>query len=396
MTSSNFVIMHIDVNSAYLSWEAMYRLQQGDKIDLRTIPSVVGGDPKKRHGVVLAKSIPAKKYKIKTGESLFSALQKCPNLTIVPSHHELYMECSNNLMRVLEEYSPIIQRYSIDECFLDYTHMECHFGDPVSAAYSIKNRIKKDLGFTVNIGVSHNKLLAKMASDFTKPDAVHTLFPHEIREKMWPLPVEELFMVGGATASKLYNLGIYTIGDLARANPRFLSQHFKSQGILIWNFANGIESSPIIGEDYSPIKGISNSTTVSSDIIDRKTAHKILLSLAENVAMRLREEKYYGELVSISIKSSDFRHYSHQRKIGMATDSTHYIYRYACSLFDEAWKGEPIRSLGIRVSELCNDESCQMSLFNTSDIKKQQAIDKSIDDLRKKFGSKAVFRASQL
>ena len=190
------IIMHIDVNSAFLSWEACYRLQQGDLLDLRTIPSIVGGNPDTRRGIVLAKSVPAKEFNIKTGESLYSALQKCPTLTIVAPRFDLYLKCSNSLIKLLEEYSPSIQRYSIDECFLDYTNMEQHFGDPLSAAHKIKERIKNELGFTVNIGISNNKLLAKMASDFQKPDAVHTLYPHEIKEKMWPLPVGDLFMVG--------------------------------------------------------------------------------------------------------------------------------------------------------------------------------------------------------
>lgn len=307
MSTEHRTIMHIDVNSAYLSWESVYRLQQGDSLDLRTIPSAVGGDPVSRHGIVLAKSIPAKKYKIKTGESIFSALQKCPNLVIIPPRYDLYLQCSNSLIKLLEEYSPAIQRYSVDECFLDYTNMECHFGSPLSAAYEIKERIKKELGFTVNIGISTNKLLAKMASDFTKPDKIHTLYPHEIREKMWSLPVENLFMVGRATAPKLHRLGIYTIGELAKSDPKFLYQHLKSHGILVWNFANGIEDSPVSKEKSTPVKGIGNSPTIAFDVTDRRTAHLILLSLVETVAMRLRSEECCAKLISVSIKTNEFR-----------------------------------------------------------------------------------------
>lgn len=396
MVTYNRRIMHIDVNSAYLSWEAVYRLQHGASLDLRTIPSVVGGDPKTRHGIVLTKSIPAKKYKIKTGESLFSAFQKCPNLTVVPPHYDLYIQCSNSLMKLLEDYSPAIQRYSVDECFLDYTNMEPHFGDPVSAANRIKDRVKNELGFTVNIGISHNKLLAKMASDFKKPDAVHTLYPYEIKEKMWPLPVEDLFMVGRATAPKLHRLGIYTIGDLAKTSPKFLRLHLKSQGILIWNFANGIENSPVTKAKSAPVKGIGNSTTISFDVTNIKTAHLILLSLVETVAMRLRNEECCAKLIGVYIKTNEFRHYSHQKKFEMETDCTNHIFKYACKLFDEAWNGEPIRHLGVRVSELCSNQLSQLSLFDASDIEKQKAIDKSIDELRLRYGSRAVVRASFL
>lgn len=394
--TDNRTIMHIDVNSAYLSWEASYRLQHGDLLDLRTIPSVIGGDPATRHGIVLTKSIPAKKYKIKTGESLFSALQKCPTLTIISPRYNLYLQCSNSLIKLLEEYSPTIQRYSIDECFLDYTHMESHFGEPLSAACMIKDRIKNELGFTVNIGISHNKLLAKMASDFKKPDAVHTLYPHEIKEKMWPLPVEDLFMVGRATAPKLHRLGLFTIKDLAIAEPKFLQQHLKSHGILLWNFANGIENSPITKEKSAPIKGIGNSTTILFDVTDRKTAHLVLLSLVETVAMRLRNENSCAKLIGISIRTNEFKHYSHQRKLHIPTDCTNHIFKYACQLFDEAWNKEPIRHLGVRVSELYSNQFSQISLFDFKDTEKQKAIDKSVDTLRLRYGSRAIFRASFL
>lgn len=390
------IIMHIDVNSAFLSWEACYRLQQGDLLDLRTIPSIVGGNPDTRRGIVLAKSVPAKEFNIKTGESLYSALQKCPTLTIVAPRFDLYLKCSNSLIKLLEEYSPSIQRYSIDECFLDYTNMEQHFGDPLSAAHKIKERIKNELGFTVNIGISNNKLLAKMASDFQKPDAVHTLYPHEIKEKMWPLPVGDLFMVGRATKSKLHKLGIFTIKDLATADPKFLQKHLKSHGILIWNLANGIENSPVIEENSTPIKGIGNSTTIPFDVTDRKTAHLILLSLVETVSMRLRNEKACTRLVSISIRTNEFNNYSHQKKLTTPTDCTNHIFIHACQLFNEAWKKEPIRKLGVRVSELSNNNFSQVSLFDSIDTEKQKSIDKTIDELRLRYGSHTVFRASFL
>ena len=213
------VIFHVDVNSAFLSWEAVYRLRHADGApDLRTIPSAVGGDIAKRHGVILAKSIPAKKYDVRTGEPVVDALRKCPHLVLVAPNHALYEENSHAFMNILRKYSDVVEQYSIDEAFVDMTGTEWLFGKPIAAAHRIKDEIRDTLGFTVNVGISSNKLLAKMASEFEKPDKVHTLFPQEIKEKMWPLPVRELFLVGGASEQKLKRLGINTIGDLAHAD----------------------------------------------------------------------------------------------------------------------------------------------------------------------------------
>lgn len=386
------VVFHIDANSAYLSWEAVYRLQHGESLDLRTVPSVVGGDEASRHGIVLAKSLPAKAFKIQTGESLFAVRQRCPNLIIVPPHYDLYMQCHKAMLGILEEYSPTIQVFSIDECFMDYTNMEAIWGPPLEAAYSIKERIKKDLGFTVNIGISSNKLLAKIGGDLKKPDMIHTLFPEEISSKMWPLPVEDLYGVGRATAPKLYQMGIYTIGQLANTDPEFLKYRFKSYGQLIWNYANGIEDSSVTNGSRPPIKGIGNSTTINFDVDSRYDAYKILLSLTEMVCMRLRQAGFCARLAAVSIKTNEFMHYSHQKKFYTPTDNTTAIYETVCRLFDEVWKGEPIRHLGVRVSELCGNDFVQLSLLEVHNEKKKM-LDETIDNLRMKFGSKAVFRS---
>lgn len=388
----NRIIFHIDVNSAYLSWEAVYRLQKGDPTDLRTIPSVVGGDPKSRHGIVLAKSISAKKYKIQTGESLYSALQKCPNLVIVPPHYDLYVKCSNAMVSLLKEYSPSIQRFSVDECFIDFTNMEPHFGDPIDTAYKIKNRIKHELGFTVSIGVSSNKLLAKMGSDLKKPDAVTTVFPPEIEEKMWSLPVEDLFMVGRATSKKLRSLGINSIGDLATTNIDFIKSHLKSHGVLVWNYANGIENSTVRSNNRQVIKGIGNSTTTAFDVSSRHEAHMVLLSLTETVCMRLRDARCCAQLVSIGVKTKAFRYSSHQHKFQTPTDITTQVFNHAKKIFDDIWNGEYIRHLGVRVSDLCSNEFYQINLLDTELSEKQRAVDKTIDKIRMKYGSKDVIR----
>ncbi len=388
------IIFHIDVNSAYLSWEAVYRLQQGDELDLRTIPSAVGGDPVKRHGIILAKSIPAKPYKIQTGESLMAAFQKCPFLTVVPPHYDLYLRSSNALIELISEYSAQIQRYSIDECFVDFTDMVALFGDPIETAHVIRERIKKELGFTVSIGVSSNKLLAKVASDLKKPDAVTTLFPEEIAAKMWPLPVEELFMVGRATVPKLHFLGIETIGDLANYDLEVLKTALKSHGVLIWNYANGIENSEVKKSNRLAIKSIGNSSTIPYDIDSRKEAHLMLLSLSEMVAMRLRDSQYLARLVSVSYKTHEFNSSGHQKKFEIPTDHTSEIYGYAKKLFDEIWDGTPIRHLGVRVSEFCENDFVQLHLFDEYAAQKNNRLDRVIDELRGRFEPKAIMRGS--
>ena len=391
MDRKRTAIFHIDVNSAYLSWEAAYRIQHGDSLDLREIPSIVGGDPVTRHGIVLAKSIPAKKFKIQTGEAVGAALQKCPHLVIIKPRYHLYKECSSAMLEILKEYSPFIQQYSIDEYFLDYSDMAEHFPDPVTAATTIKNRISSELGFTVNIGISSNKLLAKMASELEKPDKVHTLFPEEIPEKMWVLPVEELFMVGRATAPKLRGRGIHTIGDLAKADPDLLRYWLKSHGVLIWNYANGIESSRV-REAGIPVKGVGNSTTVAFDVDERVTAHKVILSLAEMVGARLRQTGLVGEVVSVSLKTDELFTYSHQRKIDLPTDCTNLIYREAVSLFDAAWQGEPLRHLGVRISELCSNDFLQMTIYEGM-LEQQKKMDRIVDKIRMKHGTQAIMRS---
>ncbi|MBQ4340205.1 MAG: DNA polymerase IV [Firmicutes bacterium] len=387
--------MHIDANSAYLSWTAVNLLQNGYGTDIREIPSAIAGDPNNRHGIILAKSIPAKKYGITTGESLFEARRKCPELQVFPPEFDLYMKCSQEMFNILKEYSPLVQRYSVDECFLDYTLSERKFGDPVKTAYEIKDRIKNELGYTVNVGVSCNKLLAKMGSELKKPDRVHTLFPEEIEEKMWPLPVEELFMVGRATAKKLKKMNINTIGDLARTDVIYLKSLLKSHGELVWNYANGIDPSPVTVNDEIDQKGIGNSMTLKYDVTDRKEAKMFLLSLSERVGMRLRKHGFKAGLVSVTVKSSGFERYSHQMKLYTYTDSTTEIYKYACRLFDQCWKGEPIRLLGVSVTNFKNpDEPEQISMFGEEKKEKEQALDKAIDAIRERYGQGAIIRGA--
>lgn len=396
MKKEERIIFHIDVNSAFLSWEASYRLNHlGGKLDLRTIPSAVGGDVEKRHGIILAKSIPTKKFHVLTGEPVTSALQKCPELYLVPPNYALYEQCSNAMMEILREYSPDIEIYSIDEAFVDMSGTQYLFGPPVLAATKIKDRIRDELGFTVNIGISKNKLLAKMASDFQKPDRVHTLFPEEVPWKMWPLPVKDLFFVGSATERKLKSLGIHTIGDLANTDPNVLRAHLKKQGEVIWRFANGLDTSEVISTPPSN-KGYGNSTTISFDVNDGQTAKKVLLSLSETVGRRIRAAHVQIRVVSVGIRYYDLSYVSHQRKLTVPTDITNEIYLAACQVFEERWNGDPIRHLGIHTSIVTDEEPFrQMSLFDDHkiDYEKLSRLDRTVDAIRKRYGSDAVMRA---
>ena len=390
------IIFHIDVNSAYLSWTALSLLEQGEQTDLRNIPSIIGGDIEKRHGVVLAKSIPAKKYGVTTGEPIVNALRKCPFLRIEPPNHRLYHEKSRLLMDFLWEICPEIEQVSVDECYMDYTPIRQFYSSPADAAQSIKDQIKTTFGFTVNIGISDKKLLAKMASDFRKPDMVHTLFTSEISEKMWPLPVSSLFMCGKSSVETLRKLEIKTIGDLALADRNVIYAHLKSHGIMLWEYANGIDHSTVVSTPVE-VKGIGNSTTLSRDVIQREEALKTLLSLSESVGARLRKSEQIAGMVSVEIKYSSFRCVSHQTTLLSHTDATQTIYETACHLFDELWDGSPIRLLGVRTSKLQSvSEPAQLSLFDLDTKAKLETLDKTMDAIRHKYGEHAVIRGSLL
>lgn len=389
---SSRIIFHIDVNSAYLSWTAVNLLQLGKStIDIREVPSIIGGKTEERHGIVLAKSIPAKKFKIKTGESTYEALRKCPKLLIYPPDYGLYMQSSNAMYKLLCEYSPKIQRFSVDEVFIDVSHYKENY---MEKAVEIQSRIRNELGFNVNIGISTNKLLAKMASDFNPKNSIHTLFENEIKKKMWHLPVEEIFMVGRATKKKLEKLNVETIGELATYNVEILKSTFKSFGIVLHNYANGIDSSEIRSTSYINMKGLGNSTTIPWDVTKREEALRIILSLVEMMSLRLRKCNSLCRVVVISIKSNAFEKYSHQRKMENYTDCTIDIYREIVKAFDEAWSNEPIRQIGVRVTDLYSNEFFQTSLFDGERIDKQRALDKTLDSLRSRFGSKSVVRST--
>lgn len=388
------LIFHIDVNSAFLSWSAMDKLNQGDDIDLRNISSVIGGDEQSRRGVVLAKSIKAKKSGIVTGESLFTARKKCANLVVVSPDFRLYERCSSDMQKIFMDYTPYVEKVSIDECFLDVTSYNTSTEASLKLACDIKHRIKSELGFTVNIGISNVRLLAKMASDFEKPDKIHTLFKDEIKKKLWNLPVGELFMVGSKSVPRLNNLNIYTIGDLAQYDIELLKYHFKSSGIMMWNYANGIDDREIkSGRDE--LKGISNSTTLADDIKSKSQAYIVLLALVEKTTARLRNIKKCANCICLTIRNQEFIDYSKSKTLSSATDSTEEVLKIVKGLFDELWKGEPIRLLGVSLNNLCEDNFKQTSIFDTNNVQdeKQSSLDRTMDSLRSKYGENSIMKS---
>lgn len=391
------VIFHVDANSAFLSWSAVYRLRVlGEETDLREIPAIVGGERESRHGIVLARSQPAKKLGIKTGEPVFQALQKCPELVIVPPDYGLYVEASRHFVEVLRRFSPKVEQYSIDEAWVDMTGTERLFGAPRLAAEKMRETIYNELGFTVNIGISTNKLLSKVAGDFEKPNKIHTLFPEEMAEKMWPLPVRDLFLVGAATERKLKRLGVLTIGDLARADVKFLRSRFGKPGETLWHFANGRNTDAV--NPVAPLnKGYGNSVTTAQDVIDRETGRQVLLSLCETVASRMRKDEQWGSCVSVHFRTADFNHYSHQCQLSGATNITREIFLAACRLFDEGWDGiTPLRQLGVQVTGLSTEAYQQYDLFSgetPQKYEKRLALDETVDALRDKYGETVIRRA---
>ena len=388
-------ILHVDVNNAFLSWTAVEMLKQGSKIDIREIPSVIGGDESRRAGIVLAKSQKAKMFGISTGETLYQARMKCPQLQVYPGNYKMYKQYSEQLYQLLLQYTDKIERFSIDECFLDMTN--CLMGATIlSKAFEINRRVKEELKFTVNVGVAHNKLLAKMASDFTKPDRVHTLFEDEIPTKMWPLPVSELLMLGRKTIPKLYNMRIKTIGQLAKTDKQFLIKKFGKHGAMMWEYANGIDNSEVQYK-YEKPKGVGNSTTLPVDICEISKLEEILLALTEQVTYRLRRYNMLANVVNVQLRTKDFEDTSHQRKLLEATSNTKDIYSLAKELLHEMYKtGTQIRLIGMRVDNLVEKEELQLSFFDHKENEKQEKIDRVVDELKQKYGYNSVTRAGKL
>ncbi len=390
---SQQIFYHVDVNSAFLSWSAAHRIAvDPNALDLRDIPSAIGGDKEKRHGIILAKSTPAKAYHIQTGEPLVRAMEKCPALTVVPPDFDLYVKKSNQLMDLLKKYAPSVEQFSIDEAFCDMSGTTALYGDPVAFAHKLKDEIRDTLGFTVNIGVSDRKLLAKMASDFQKPDRVHTLFPEEIPEKMWPLDVGDLFFVGKSSKAKLNSLGILTIGDLAKCDPALLTLHFKKHGEVMYKYANGIEVADQMVH-HKKHKGYGNSVTLSHDVTSPEEANLILLSLCETVAARLRADHAKITVIAVQLTDCNFNKTSRQCSLYTSTDSTQKLYEVSQQLFAQLWNHAPIRLIGVSTSKVDDNDSQQLNMFDMGKSEKFQKLDSAIDSVRSRFGDDAIKRA---
>ena len=392
------IIFHIDVNSAYLSWTAVEQLKNGSAVDLREIPAIIGGDQKSRHGVVLAKSPAAKQYGIRTGEPVANAFRKCPDLVMYPPDHKMYREKSRLLMEYLRTFTKEIEQVSVDECYMDFTSIAGRYHSPVDGALEIKDGIKERFGFTVNIGISTNKLLAKMASDFRKPDRIHTLFPEEIRVKMWPLPIGKLYMAGKSSVETLKKLEINTIGDLAQADPELIALHLKSHGKMLWEFANG-RGRDVVQAEPEEAKGIGNSTTLRADAETEEEVYAVFGELAQSVGRRLKKAGKKAGMVSMEIKYHDFRTISHQMQLEKPSNDPELLKDTAYSLFLEVWSGEPVRLLGIRTSKLADEsEPEQLSIFDIEmppePDEKHKRLKKAMDELNARFGEGAVVKAS--
>ncbi len=388
------IIFHIDVNNAFLSWSAVLLLKQGYKQDIRKIPAIIGGDETKRRGIVLAKSPIAKRFGVVTAETLYSAKKKCPTLQIFSPNYKWYYEKSRELMKYLSQYTPVMEQFSVDECFLDMTGTSYLYKDYIKLAYSIKEEIKNKFGYTVNIGIANNKLCAKMASDFEKPDKVHTLFKDEIKEKLWPLPVKDLFMVGKKTALELQKLNIKKVKDLAESPDTLLYKHFKNQSTYLKEAANGIDTSKVEAHS-SKNESISISETLPYDYDDEEKLKEVLFRQTEEVARELRYKKQYTKTVAVIFKNNRFISYSAQMGLFNATDKTEEIYKTAKEIFEKNWKEDPIRLIGLRLANLTEKREKQLSLFDENNEKEEDdKIQKTLDEINRKYGGTKIAPAS--
>lgn len=391
-------IFHVDVNSAFLSWTSVENLKNGTGPDLRKIPAVIGGDRDSRHGIVLAKSEAAKKAGIHTAMTLGEAYALCPGLVTAPPDRRSYNMYSKKLVGYLKTLTPVVEQASIDEAYLDMTGIRDAAVSPVETACRIKDEIRRRFGFTVNVGISENKVLAKMASDFEKPDKVHTLFRYEIKEKMWPLPVSDLYMAGKSSVKRLNDLGIETIGELALSDPAFIERRLKSHGKMLWQFANGIDDSPVRSVRDEP-KGVGSSVTLPSDVTDEAHAFTVLGKLSSEVSKRLERSGYYADNICVEIKYSDFTKVSRQHMTGRPLISAGSIADEAEEIFRELWNGNPVRLLGIRASKLVKKgEPVQITMddLDKPEYKKEEKLESTISEIRKRFGSDSVRRGNEI
>ena len=384
------VILHSDINACYAAIEHLHRPELNGK------PLAVGGDPEARHGIVLTADYIAKKYGVKTGMALWQAKQVCPELNIVSPRMDLYLRFSRMAHEIYGEYTDLQEPYGVDESWLDVTASGSLKGDGYKIAKEISNRMKSELGITVSIGVSFNKIFAKLGSDYKKPDAITTMYEDEFKSKAWELPASDLLYVGRSTNQKLARFGIKTIGDLAQTDEHLLMSQLGKMGGILWAFANGYDDSPVKMEHtHAPIKSIGNSTTTQRDLENDEDVKIILYILAESVAARLRDNGFKCRVVEISVRDNELYSFTRQHKIDHATNITGEIATEAYRIFKENynWR-KPIRSVGVRGADLVNDNYWeQIDLFSSVEQReKQMKLDDAVDTIRRRFGFYSVQR----
>lgn len=401
----NRTILHSDCNCFYASVELLHHPE------LRGKPVAVGGDPEARHGIVLTADYTAKRRGVKTGMALWQARQVCPDIIFLPPRMDLYLRFSRMAQEIYAEYTDKREPYGIDESWLDVTDSVSLKGDGYHIAQEISSRMKKELGITVSVGVSFNKIFAKLGSDYKKPDAITTMNKDEYRDKAWPLPVSDLLYVGSATNNKLRGIGIRTIGDLERTEESLLVRKLGKMGSILWAFANGYDESPVKIENTSaPIKSVGNSTTTPKDMETDEDVKIVLYILAESVAARLRENGFRCRTVEISIRDKDLLHFSKQVKLQNASNITREIAEAGYKLYKESYRmpadehelknsrpefyQKPLRSIGIRGTDLVTDYFWeQLDMFMDPQAReKQMKVDAAVDNIRKRFGFYSIQR----
>jgi len=384
------VILHSDLNNFYASVECLYNPE------IRNKPVAVCGSQSTRHGIVLAKNLYAKSYGVKTGEPIWQARSKCPKLVVVRPNYSQYLRFSSLAIDIYRRYTNLVEPFGIDECWLDVTESTGLFGDGETIAERIRNEIKNELGVTVSIGVSYNKIFAKLGSDIKKPDDVTVITRENFRQKIWPLPVEDLLYVGRSTSEKLRKVGICTIGDLAEAPGGLLSSLLGKWGEMLWVFANGYDQTPVSKfEDKPLIKSVGNSLTTSKDLVCDDEARILIYVLSESVGERLRKHNLKGRTVQITIRANDLTFIERQAPLSSYTFTTSEIAEKACEIFRNVWDwSKNVRLLGVRVTNLVTaDDYVQLSLFPDDRSIKRELLDKSIDKIRSRFGHYSVQRA---
>lgn len=383
-------ILHSDMNCCYASIEHLYHPELTGK------PLAVGGDPEARHGIVLTADYLAKKHGVKTGMAIWQARQVCPELNFISPRMDLYLRFSRMAHEIYGEYTDLQEPYGVDESWLDVTASITIKGDGYRIAQEISNRMKSELGITVSIGVSFNKIFAKLGSDYKKPDAITTMYEDEFKSKAWALPASDLLYVGRSTTQKLTRLGIHTIGDLARTEEYLLESQLGKMGGILWAFANGFDDSPVKKENtHAPVKSIGNSTTTPRDLENDEDVKIVLYILAESVAARLRENGFKCRVVEISVRDNELLSFTRQHKIDHATNITGEIAAEAYRIFKENynWR-KPVRSVGVRGADLVNDNYWeQIDLFSSVEQReKQMKMDEAVDVIRRRFGFYSVQR----